>query len=119
MVSQLVQHERIETTLPRAKELRRLAEKAVTLGKEVRCLHMCHARMVSERMPCHGVVSCLCMQDTLHARRKAAAIVRGDSVMHKLFTEFAERYRDRSGGYTRILQTRRRPNDCAQMAYIE
>ena len=60
-----------------------------------------------------------CLQDTLHARRKAAAIVRGDGVMHKLFTEFAERYRDRSGGYTRILQTRRRPNDCAQMAYIE
>ena len=59
------------------------------------------------------------VQDTLHARRKAAAIVRGDSVMHKLFTEFATRYRERSGGYTRILQTRRRPNDCAQMAYIE
>lgn len=59
------------------------------------------------------------MQDTLHARRKAAEIVRGDGVMHKLFTEFAARYKDREGGYTRILQTRRRPNDCAQMAYIE
>ena len=45
--------------------------------------------------------------------------MRGDGVMHKLFTEFAARYKDREGGYTRILQTRRRPNDCAQMAYIE
>ena len=68
---------------------------------------------------CETRTSCSCTQDTLHARRKAAALVRGDGVMHKLFTEFAERYRDRSGGYTRILQTRRRPNDCAQMAYIE
>ncbi len=39
--------------------------------------------------------------------------------MHKLFTEFAERYKGRQGGYTRVLQTRRRPNDAAQMAYIE
>ena len=45
--------------------------------------------------------------------------MREDSVLHKLFTEFAERYKARNGGYTRVLRTRRRPNDSAQMAYIE
>lgn len=57
-------------------------------------------------------------QGTLHARRQAAAVVRGDEELHKLFTTMAERYRERDGGYTRILRTRIR-NDSAQMAYIE
>jgi len=59
------------------------------------------------------------VQGDLHARRKAAAVVRGDDVLEKLFTEMADRYKDRDGGYTRILRTRQRPNDAAQMAYIE
>ena len=58
-------------------------------------------------------------QGDLHARRKAAAVVRGDDVLQKLFGEMADRYRDREGGYTRILRTRRRANDAAHMAYIE
>ena len=84
-------HERIETTLPKAKELRRLADKVVTLGKA----------------------------GSLYARRRAAGIVRGDGVLQKLFGELAERYKDRDGGYCRVLRTRRRANDAAQMAFIE
>ncbi|KAM7257718.1 hypothetical protein ACFE04_013459 [Oxalis oulophora] len=91
MVSQLVKHERIETTVPKAKEIRRLAENMITLGKE----------------------------GTQCASRRASAFVRGDDVMHKLFSELAYRYRDRAGGYTRILRTRIRVGDAAEMAYIE
>ncbi|CAL9101899.1 unnamed protein product [Musa textilis] len=91
MVSQLVKHERIETTVAKAKEVRRLADNMVQLGKE----------------------------GTLHAARRAAAFVRGDDVLHKLFTEFAYRYKDRVGGYTRLLRTRIRMGDAAPMAYIE
>ncbi|KAF3440570.1 hypothetical protein FNV43_RR18854 [Rhamnella rubrinervis] len=91
MVSQLVKHERIETTVAKAKEVRRLADQMVTLGKE----------------------------GSLCASRRAAAFVRGDDVMHKLFTELAYRYKDRVGGYTRMLRTRIRVGDAAPMAYIE
>ncbi|XP_073008302.1 uncharacterized protein [Typha latifolia] len=91
MVSQLVKHERIETTVAKAKEVRRLADNMVQLGKE----------------------------GTLHASRRAAAFVRGDDVLHKLFTELAYRYKDRAGGYTRLLRTRIRMGDAAPMAYIE
>lgn len=58
-------------------------------------------------------------QGDLHARRKAAAIVRGDDVMHKLFTEMTKRYQHRQGGYCRVLQTGQRPGDAASMAIIE
>lgn len=91
MVSQLVKHERIETTVAKAKEVRRLADRMVQLGKE----------------------------GTLAAARRATAFVRGDDVMHKLFTELAYRYKDREGGYTRLLRTRIRMGDAAPMAYIE
>ncbi|KAJ1286148.1 hypothetical protein BS78_03G330300 [Paspalum vaginatum] len=91
MVSQLVKHERIETTVSKAKEVRRKAEQMVQLGKE----------------------------GTLDAARRAAAFVRGDDVVHKLFTELAHRYKDRAGGYTRLLRTRIRVGDAAEMAYIE
>lgn len=59
------------------------------------------------------------MQGTLFARRKAEALVRGETVLHKLFTVVAARYKDREGGYTRILRSRIRPADSAQMAFIE
>jgi hypothetical protein len=59
------------------------------------------------------------LQGTLHSRRQAAAILFGDEPLAKLFGPMAERYRDREGGYTRILRTRRRPNDAAEMAFIE
>ena len=96
MVTQLIEHERIHTTLAKAKELRRVADKVVTLGKK----------------------------GTLLARRQAGAIVRTDSMVQKLFTELAERYKTRKGGYTRLLQTGPRMNmkgegDAARMAYIE
>ncbi|KAJ0979490.1 hypothetical protein J5N97_014964 [Dioscorea zingiberensis] len=91
MVSQLVKHERIETTVAKAKEVRRVADRMVQLGKE----------------------------GTLAASRRAAAFVRGDDVIHKLFTELAYRYKDRAGGYTRLLRTRIRMGDAAPMAYIE
>ena len=111
-MSQLIQHERIETTVqkararwarhaarpnpcaaiaPQAKEVRKIADHMVTLGKD----------------------------GSLAARRRAAAVVRGEGVLSKLFKEFAKRYEARAGGYTRVLQTRRRIGDGAQMAYIE
>jgi len=91
MVTQLIHHERIETTLPKAKELRRIADQAVTLAK----------------------------QGTLTARRKAQHLIRTDEARHKLFTEMVERYKSREGGYTRILRTQIRRSDGAQLAYIE
>ncbi|MCO5612886.1 hypothetical protein L7F22_067158 [Adiantum nelumboides] len=75
----------------KAKELQKLADNMVTLGKE----------------------------GNLFARRKAAAVLRGDLELHKLFAEIAERYRERVGGYTRVLRTRIRQGDAATMAYIE
>nr|ABK23689.1 unknown [Picea sitchensis]ABK26451.1 unknown [Picea sitchensis] len=91
MVSQLIKHERIETTVAKAKEVRRLADRMVQLGKE----------------------------GTELAKRRAGSFVRGDDIVYKLFTEFAYRYKDRAGGYTRLLRTRIRQGDAAEMAYIE
>eukprot|EP00252_Welwitschia_mirabilis_P014411 TRINITY_DN31668_c0_g1_i1.p1 TRINITY_DN31668_c0_g1~~TRINITY_DN31668_c0_g1_i1.p1 ORF type:complete len:152 (+),score=18.04 TRINITY_DN31668_c0_g1_i1:204-659(+) len=91
MVSQLIEHERIETTLPKAKDLRRLADRMVTLGKK----------------------------GSQDAWQRASAFVRGQANVHKLFTEFAYRYKDRCGGYTRVLRTRIRKGDAAEMAFIE
>lgn len=94
MVAQLVRHERLETTLPKAKELRRVADRAITLGKA---------------------------QD-LAARRAAAALLpRGgnDGTLAKLFGPLAERYAGREGGYTRVLASRVRSGDGARMAWIE
>ncbi|MED6115535.1 hypothetical protein PIB30_091630 [Stylosanthes scabra] len=91
MVSQLIKHERIETTVAKAKEVRRLADNMVQLGKE----------------------------GSLCAARRAGAFVRGDDVLHKLFTELSYRYKDREGGYTRVLRTRIRVGDAAPLAYIE
>jgi large subunit ribosomal protein L17 len=92
MVTSLILEERIETTLPRAKELRRVAERMVTLGK----------------------------RGTLHARRQALSYVRTNEAVQKLFSELAVRFNERNGGYTRILKlgTSRR-GDAAPMAIIE
>lgn len=102
LATSLVIHDRIETTLPKAKALRRVADKLVTLGK----------------------------QDTLHRRRQAMGYLfevnKRDSnntqkrtAVHKLFTEIAPRYEERAGGYTRVVRTRKRAGDNAQMAIIE
>ncbi|XP_017234031.1 pentatricopeptide repeat-containing protein At5g24830 isoform X2 [Daucus carota subsp. sativus] len=90
-MSMLAKHERIETTVAKAKEFHRLADNMVQLGKE----------------------------GTLCGARRAGAFVRGNDVIHKLFTELAYRYKDRAGGYTRMLRTRIRIGDAAPMAYIE
>ena len=91
MVTSLIKHERIETTVPKAKALRSVADKMVTLGK----------------------------RGSLHARRQAASYVRETDAVHKLFDEIAPRYDLRDGGYTRIVKTRNRKGDNAPMAYIE
>ncbi|XP_010245812.1 PREDICTED: uncharacterized protein LOC104589257 isoform X1 [Nelumbo nucifera] len=105
MVSQLVKHERIETTVAKAKEIRRLADNMVQLGKEVPNNYTWYGSYM--------------FKGSLCAARRASAFVRGDDVLHKLFTELAYRYKDRAGGYTRLLRTRIRVGDAAEMAYIE
>ncbi len=91
MAASLILHDRIETTLPKAKELRRFADQLVTLGKN----------------------------GSLAARRQAARLVNDPTVLTKLFTTLAERYRERAGGYTRIVRLGLRHGDSASMAMIE
>src|SRR5450759_5309939 len=90
-LASLLQHERITTTLHKAKDLRPLAEKMVTLGK----------------------------RGGLHARRLALKSVPESDVIQRLFDEIAPRFKERVGGYTRILKLGRRPGDGAEMAIIE
>ena len=87
----LIKHEQITTTLPKAKELRPVAEKLITLGK----------------------------RGGLHARRQAYAQLRDDVIVAKLFSVIADRYKDRQGGYTRVLKAGMRYGDAADMAVIE
>ena len=91
LVTSLLEHERIETTEAKAKELRILAERMISLGKE----------------------------GSLHARRRAAAYIRAKRVVSKLFKALAGRFAERTGGYTRIIKTRRRVGDASPMAVIE
>jgi large subunit ribosomal protein L17 len=87
----LVKHEQIITTLPKAKDLRPVVEKLITLGK----------------------------RGNLHARRQAFAMLRDDATTSKLFGALAERYKARKGGYTRVLKAGFRYGDMAPMAVIE
>ncbi|MCW3472989.1 50S ribosomal protein L17 [Limobrevibacterium gyesilva] len=91
MAHALIKHEQITTTLPKAKELRPVAEKLITLGK----------------------------RGGLHARRQAYAELRDDVIVAKLFGALADRYKDRKGGYTRVLKAGTRYGDAASMAVIE
>lgn len=91
MVTSLLKFEKIETTQEKAKELRKLAEKMISLAK----------------------------RGDLHARRQALAVIKDKEVVKKLFTTLAPRYNDRIGGYTRIFKTERRLGDSASMAIIE
>lgn len=91
MVTSLLQHEQIRTTDAKAKELRGVAERMITLGK----------------------------RGTLHARRQALSTIRSKEVTQKVFDELAERYRERPGGYTRVIKLGRRPGDAAPMSIIE
>ena len=87
----LLTHEQIVTTLPKAKELRAVVDKLITLGK----------------------------RGDLHARRQAVSQLQNNEVVQKLFSTLAERYKDRPGGYTRVLKAGFRYGDNAPMAVIE
>ncbi|HLA47941.1 MAG TPA: 50S ribosomal protein L17, partial [Nitrospinota bacterium] len=91
IVTSLLRYEKIETTLAKAKELRRVADRMVTLGKK----------------------------GTLSARRRAAEYVKDKDIIRKLFDAIAKRYAERKGGYTRIYKIGVRRGDAAKMAVIE
>jgi large subunit ribosomal protein L17 len=91
MVTSLLRHERIETTTPKAKELKRIADKVITLGK----------------------------RGSPHDRREAYRQVRDVEVLNKLFESLGPRFASRPGGYTRVVRLRRRPGDNAELSMIE
>lgn len=91
LATSFFKYERFETTVPKAKELRPVVERLVTLAKN----------------------------DTLAARRQAYSYLMDKAVVHKLFTEIGPRNATRNGGYTRIVRTRVRPGDAAELAVIE
>ncbi len=91
MVTSLFEHERIVTTKEKAKELRPIAEKMITLAKK----------------------------GDLHSRRQALNYIRSKEIVAKLFDEIKDQFEDRNGGYTRIIQTGIRQGDAASMAIIE
>jgi large subunit ribosomal protein L17 len=87
----LIEHGRIKTTVTKAKAVKPIAEQMITLGR----------------------------RGDLHARRQATAFLRSRDVVHKLFAEVAPRFKDRPGGYARIIKIGPRPGDAAEMAYLE
>ncbi len=91
MVTSLLEHEQLRTTSAKAKEVRRLAERMITLGK----------------------------RGSLHDRRRALATLRSREVTAKVFDGLAERYRERAGGYTRILKLGQRAGDNAELSIVE
>ena len=91
MAASLIEHELIKTTLPKAQELRRVAEPLITMAKD----------------------------DSVAKRRLAFARLRNDAAVGKLFAELGPRYKERPGGYLRILKCGHRPGDKAPMAFVE
>jgi len=91
MAASLIKHEQIKTTLPKAKDLRRVVDRLITLGK----------------------------RGDLHARRQALSVLRDPTLTEKLFDELAGRYKERQGGYSRVLKAGYRYGDMAPMAVIE
>ena len=91
MAGSLIEHEQIKTTLPKAKELKRIADKLITLAK----------------------------RGDLHARRQALSQIKQEAAVKKLFDTLGPRYQERSGGYTRVLKAGFRYGDMAPMAIIE
>ncbi len=91
MVTSVIEHERIVTTTPKAKEVRKVVDKMITLAK----------------------------RGDLHAKRQAFSFIQSRDVVAKLFNEIAGQYADRKGGYTRIIQTGQRRGDAAPMAILE
>ena len=91
MVCSLIEHEQIQTTLPKAKELKKIVDKYITLGKK----------------------------GSLHSRRQAISRLKQNSAVIKLFETLAPRYKERNGGYTRVLKAGFRHGDAAPLAVIE
>jgi len=91
LVTSLLEHERIKTTHAKAKEVKRLADKLITLGK----------------------------RGDLHARRQALAVIKKKDVTRKVFETLAHRYRERHGGYLRVIKTGRRMGDGAPLSIVE
>jgi large subunit ribosomal protein L17 len=91
LVTSLIEHEQVRTTDAKAKELRRIADRMITLGK----------------------------RGSLHARRQALSYIRSRSVVTKLFDEVAGRFKERLGGYTRVVKIGHRHGDAAPMSVIE
>ena len=91
MAASLIKHEQIKTTLPKAKDMRRVIDRLITLGK----------------------------RGDLHARRQALSVLRDAELTAKLFDDLAERYKERNGGYSRVLKAGHRYGDMAPMAVIE
>lgn len=91
MAAALIKHEQIKTTLPKAKDLRTVVDRLITLGKK----------------------------GGLANRRLAHATLRDDAIVTKLFTVLADRYKERAGGYTRVLKAGVRYGDATSMAYVE
>ncbi len=91
MAASLLKHEQITTTLPKAKDLRRVVDRLITLGK----------------------------RGGLHARRQALSVLRDTAITAKLFDELAERYKDRPGGYTRVIKAGYRYGDMAPLGVLE
>ena len=87
----LIEHGRIKTTVTKAKAVRPIAEQMITLGR----------------------------RGDLHARRQAMAFLRSQEIVHKLFAEVAPRFKERPGGYSRIIRIGPRPGDAAEMVYLE
>jgi large subunit ribosomal protein L17 len=87
----LIEHGRIKTTVTKAKAVKPIAEQMITLGR----------------------------RGDLHARRQATSFLRSRDIVHKLFAEVAPRFKDRPGGYARIIKIGPRPGDAAEMAYLE
>ena len=91
MVTDLLRHESMKTTDSKAKEVRKMAEKVITLGKK----------------------------GSLHHRRQASALLTDEDVVKKVFDELGQRYQDRNGGYTRITKLGPRKGDASEMAVLE
>ena len=91
LASQLIEHERIQTTLSKAKAVKPIAEQMITLGR----------------------------RGDIHARRQAVAFLGSKDIVHKLFDELGPRYAERPGGYSRIVRLGPRPGDAAEMVYLE
>lgn len=91
LTTSLLEHGKIQTTISKAKEVRSIAEKMITLGKT----------------------------NTLHTRRQALAYITKEDVVTKLFSEIAPKYAERNGGYTRIIRIGMRRGDAAELAVIE